>query len=581
MPLLLKKDSLTATKRPKCTTGAPCGGSCIDPRETCNAELSPQMKAQVEGLRNSLLGAVPGYSQLNAARSVVEDFKRVRQAGDRGQQAMYLGALMVGTSLLAYSKYREKYREGLPNSAEVALRRSKGMAGSVPDIGGKQNVIFAVDSSLSKGDKGRGGGLADELMKDAGFAAKYHVTSIKQNAHDDPKDMDSLSPRDRKIAEAMVPIKQALQNARNGQSDAAVELASQILAYNDKYGKTTREYTSTERRGGVDVKTIKQEEAPTDFQINVLGHGDGGMVASEAMEILKRVPNGTELANKINIIGLNTPDGGLTDSVGKVRTIASRNSAVGLLPMKNKVTMDAPDGEGGRAMLRKKGVREFIDGHFGGNPADIPRAAAPAANKPPSTPTPPAPKTPTPAQPATAQTRTVGWTNPPSVRERTFTANESGVAKTTNLGSAQQELPIANAAPATIKSSVARQILSNTGPDELIDHRQVMKDNPTLSSAEAYQVSSLGGLPTRLRNEYIEGKVGLPTALEIAREIAYDDLQKKAYMKQLTKLRSTKPNAGIDTKDYLAALTKLRGDSSRWQLDSLKRRIDALKLRVG
>jgi hypothetical protein len=576
MPLLLRQDNFTAAKRPNCNTGEPCGGACIDPNEQCNVELPPQIKAKVEDLRNSLLGTVPGIAEYNTAKAAVTAFNNIRKSGTRGQQAMYLGAVLVGASLLGYSKYREKYREGFPNSAEVAQRRAKGMANSIPDIGGKQNIIFAVDSSLSKGDKGRGGGLADELMKDAGFAAKYHVTSIKQNAHENPKDMDSLSPRDRKIAEAMVPIKQALQNARNGQSDAAVELASQMLAYNEKHGTRLEEYSIYNQVTRQNEK--RQNRVNTGLQLNVIGHGDGGMVASEAMEILKRVPGATELANRINVIGLNTPDGGLTDTVGKVKTIASRNSPVSLLPMKNKVTMDAPDGEGGRAMLRKKEVRQFIDGHFGGSLADVakPAAASTAPAAKPAVAT-VAPSTPT-AAPKMASPR-VQWTNPQSIREPAVPSN-SGVAKTTTFSSGQQEIPLA-AAPAMVKSSVARQILSNSGADELIDHQKVMKANPNLSQAEAYQVSSLGGLPTRLKNEYIEGKVGLPTALEIAREVAYDDFQKRAYMKQLIKLRSTKPDAGIDPKDYLTALKQLRGDSFGSQLSLLKHRIDALKLRVA
>jgi hypothetical protein len=517
------------------------------------------MQAQVEGLKNSLINAVPGGREINTARAVIADFKRVREAGSLGNQAAYFGAVLLGASAISYAKYREKYREGLDNSAEVAMRRAKGMVNSVPDIGGKKNIIFAVDSSLSKGDKGRGNGLATELVQDPEFAAKYHIASIKQNAHETPKDLDGLNKRDRLIAEAMTPIKQALMNARNGQSDASVELASQVLAYHEKHGKIVESYQERIWDGSKYVYETKQRTLPSKVQINLLGHGDGGMVASEAMEILKKIPGAGDLHKSINVIGLNTPDAGLTDTVGKVKTIASRNSPLSLLPMKGKITMDAPDGEGGRAMVRKKEVRQFIDGHFGGNPVDIPKAPATQATQ---------AKAPT-TQAKVPEVRTVQWSNPSSLNDR------PAVVKTTNLGT-QTSLPLtpASTPTTTLKSSVARQILSSSGPEELIDHQKILKQYPSLSNAEAYQVSSLGGLPTRLRNEYIEGKVGLPTALEIAGEIAYDDLQKKAYMKHLTGLRSHKPDASIDPADYIKALKRLRGDS-------LMDRLDALKLRVA
>jgi hypothetical protein len=558
---MLRTDNFAPTKKPTCQHGDPCGGSCIDPREACRVELSPQMQAQVQGLKNSLLNAVPGGRELNTARAVISDFKRVREAGTLGQQAAYFGAVLLGASAIGYAKYREKYRAGFDNSAEVAMRRAKGMVNSIPDIGGKQNIIFAVDSSLSKGDKGRGNGLATELAQDPDFAAKYHIVSVKQNAHETPKALEGLNKRDRLLAEAMTPIKQALMNARNGQSDASVELASQVLAYNEKYGKVIENYQERVWDGSKYVYQTKQRTLPSKVQINLLGHGDGGMVASEAMEILKKTPGADDLHKSINVIGLNTPDAGLTDTVGKVRTIASRNSPLSLLPMKGKITMDAPDGEGGRMMVRKKEVRQFIDGHFGGNPVDIPKAPATQATqtKPPATQA---------THAKAPEVRTVQWSNPSSLNER------PAVVKTTNLG-AQTSLSLTPATtPATtLKSSVARQILSSSGPDELVDHQKVLKQYPTLSNAEAYQVSSLGGLPTRLRNEYIEGRVGLPAALEIAREIAYDDIQKKAYMKALTALRSQKPDASIDPADYLKALKRLRGDSLWFRLDALKLRV--------
>jgi hypothetical protein len=517
--------------------------------------MTPLMRSGVEALKNNLLGQIPGYGQINTARSVVADFQRIRQAGDRGQQALFAGALLIGTSLLAYSKFKESYRSRFPDSGNMARNRGIGMQGGLPDIGGKRQITFAVDSSVPRGAKAgaAGEGLRTELMSDADFDRDHHVVSIKQSAHRDPVDIDSLSPRDRKIAEAMSPVKQALQNARNGQNDAAVELAAQAFAYSRRY---------------------------PDRSLNIIGHGDGGMVAHEAAEILKNID--TSVANRLKVATLNTPDFGLTDPVGQTASLASRNSPISFLPMKKKVTIDAPDSEGGRGMLRNSKTKEYLKGFFsqGGSQPTVQQQARPTtwattATQPMRQQVPP---------PATQpEVRTVQWRNPPSIRDRppVAPASESGVVKTTTLGSGQQELPLNRPAATTIKSSVARDILKNAGPDELVDHQQVMRFNPTLSSAEAYQVSSLGGLPTRLRNEYIEGKVGLPTALEIAREIAYDDRQKRAYMKELTRLRAAKPNAGIDTRDYLTALSKLRGDSSSWQMDSLKKRIDALKLRVG
>jgi hypothetical protein len=579
MPLLLRQDNFTAAKRPNCNTGEPCGGSCIDPREQCNVELPPQIKAKVEDLRNSLLGTVPGIAEYNTAKAAVTAFNNIRKSGTRGQQAMYLGAVLVGASLLGYSKYREKYREGFPNSAEVAQRRAKGMANSIPDIGGKQNIIFAVDSSLSKGDKGRGGGLADELMKDAGFATKYHITSIKQNAHENPKDMDSLSPRDRKIAEAMVPIKQALQNARNGQSDAAVELASQILAYNDRYSTRTTTKERNEYNNLVDVTR------GSDLNINVLGHGDGGMVAGEAMEILKRVHGGSELANRINVIGLNTPDGGLTEAVGKVRTIASRNSPLSLLPMKKKVTMDAPDGEGGRAMLRKKEVREFIDGHFGGNPADIPTAKveAPRADVPVAATAPASGQKVLDlrsAQPPVAA-------KAPTPTQSTF-AQSSGVAKTSNIGASSQSDTERIAISRTRMVNFSNELLrKGTAKAE-----ELKASYPDLTPKEFVQAQSLYNAPSVIKQMLKSGDIQPTPAARIAVETktAKDRGDFEDFMTELEQFKSVDFSQPSDVdyvveefRKYKQKAPNFNGDSSTWkaQVNLLSKRIDALKLRVA
>jgi hypothetical protein len=533
--------------------------------------MSPQMQAQVQGLKNSLLNTIPGGREINTARVVLSDFKRVREAGTLGQQAAYFGAVLLGASAIGYAKYREKYREGLDNSAEVAMRRAKGMASSIPDIGGKTSIIFAVDSSLSKGDKGRGNGLATELMQDPEFAAKYHVASIKQNVHETPKDLDGLNKRDRLLAEAMTPIKQALMNARNGQSDAAVELASQVLAYNDKYGRKTEDFPEKFWDGSKYVYKNKQRVITDGVQINLLGHGDGGMVASEAMEILKKVPGAADLTSSINVIGLNTPDAGLTDTVGKVKTIASRNSPLSFLPMKGKITMDAPDGDGGRAMIRKKEVRQFIDGHFGGNPADIPKTPATQSQS-----------------SASASAPEKKWVNPPSLNDRPETVKQGtlSLTKTTSLGSSDPEPETAD----QLKISRARMVAFS---NELVNKgtstttiEALRKNYPALSDKELEQAMMIHKAPRVIKEMLRSGQIQPKPAGRIA-ELMQRPSDKTDFEDFLTEEEQTtafdfnRPDhvdKAIERfKAYKANKPNFRGDA----IDLIKKRLDALKLRVA
>jgi hypothetical protein len=527
------------------------------------------MQAQVEGLKNSLLNAVPGGREINTARAVIADFKRVREAGSLGNQAAYFGAVLLGASAIGYAKYREKYREGLDNSAEVAMRRAKGMVNSVPDIGGKKNIIFTVDSSLSKGDKGRGNGLATELVQDPEFAAKYHIASIKQNTHETPKDLDGLNKRDRLIAEAMTPIKQALMNARNGQSDASVELASQVLAYHEKHGKIVESYQERIWDGSKYVYETKQRTLPSKVQINLLGHGDGGMVASEAMEILKKIPGAGDLHKSINVIGLNTPDAGLTDTVGKVKTIASRNSPLSLLPMKGKITMDAPDGEGGRAMVRKKEVRQFIDGHFGGNPVDIPKAPVAQASS----------KDPEPEK---------KWVNPPSLNDRPAAPTQGtlSLTKTTNLGSSEPNSEDAG----QLKISRARMVafsneLVNKGTAEATV-AAARKNYPALTDKELEQAMMIHKAPRVIKEMLKSGQIQPKPAARIAElmQRASDKADFEDFLadeEQTTAFDFNRPDhvdKAIERfKAYKANKPNFRGDA----IALLKKRLDALKLRVA
>jgi curved DNA-binding protein CbpA len=583
---MLRTDTFAPPKKPTCQHGEPCGGACIDPNESCRVNLSPQMQAQIQGLKTNLLNQVPGGREINTARAVLSDFNQVRKAGSLGQQAMYLGAVLAGASAIGYAKYREKYRAGFDNSAEVASRRAQGMANGLPDLKGKKDIIFTVDSSLSKGDKGRGNGLAEELGKDPDFANTYHMVSIKQNAHQNPRDLDSLSPRDRQIAEALTPIKQAVQNARNGQNDASVELASQILAYHQKYGETTENEKVWDR--DLSAYVYRQKKVPNDFKINVLGHGDGGMVAHEAMEILKKIPAANAFRDNIGIVGLNTPDAGLTDTIGRVKTIASRNSPLSLLPMKQKVTMDAPDGEGGRLMVRKPEVKQFIQGHYGGTVADVVKtpAAVTAVPKAPVVQT----QTPQPVQQSTSQ---------------------GGVVKTTSLSgntTGQQSLSFKPVQSGSLGRQTAQAVLAeidrtkSLGADvPPLDSPKALKAAyPNLPDTHIYDILSINGLPRRLKTEFQESRLPLDTAVEIGREISGDDTLRSKYMQHLMKLRSRKPNSSIDPLDYRRALENTMNPSfdsthtqqgatmsSEWdssivsfyqRSDDLMSRLDALNL---
>jgi hypothetical protein len=313
-----------------CERGERCGETCIDPKEECNLkDVSPEISKAIGDLSDAMVGAIPGYGQIVAAKKLFESGKAAISAAKNpntplSKKVLMAAVIMAGIGYLGYQKYRDYRREKIGESADIAKTTAKGML--VKDTQ-KDQITFTLDGAGS-------GNKLKTAMDGSGFS-NHEIIDFSKSL-DDPMELPSdMSDRDKKIA-------REAENARNhfgaltsGRTNHAVDLAAQVLAYQAKYpGK----------------------------RINIVAHGPGAQVAVEAADIVKKADlNG---AQRLKVVNLQAPDYGIYDSVPSTTTVASDRNPATLLPMKNKTTFGVDDPGDGTGFFKNRRSLAYITGYL-------------------------------------------------------------------------------------------------------------------------------------------------------------------------------------------------------------------------
>jgi hypothetical protein len=219
-------------------------------------------------------------------------------------------AATLGVSVLAYKSGVKRYRVGFKKSAGMAEKLSKNIT---PDkVKAKQkNIIFGIGGLSAVPETAEG--------KTMVVAAKRAFSNNKRGADFKgvPVANKSLNPRIGSDADKTDPrhvIQYFSQALKRGRNDSAIDLASQVIAYGDKY---------------------------PDKQLVMLGNSSGGFAVQEAAELLRIARPDWE--DRLVNISFGTEHFGVTKPFGKSLVINSRNdSAIKYLPWrKDAVNVDS------------------------------------------------------------------------------------------------------------------------------------------------------------------------------------------------------------------------------------------------
>jgi hypothetical protein len=323
------KDALHLDAPPNCTTGERCGNTCIDPKDECNLKnISPEVDKAIDDLSTAVLGAIPGLGQIIAAKKMVATGKAAIAAVKSKnlsltKKLIMSAVILAGISYLGYQKYRDHRRNAVNESANIARTTANGVATIETS---KAQITFTLDG------KGTGGKLK-QAMAESGFE-DHEVIDFSKSLEEQP-DFSELSERDRKIAQETENARNFFGSLTSGRNNHAVDLAAQILAYQEKYpGKI----------------------------INVVAHGAAAQVAVEAVDIAKKANNA--INDKLKVVGLQAPDYGIYDSASKTVTVASDRNPATLLPMKNKITFGVEDRGDGTGFFKNKRSLAYLKGYL-------------------------------------------------------------------------------------------------------------------------------------------------------------------------------------------------------------------------
>ncbi|HEY9662269.1 MAG TPA: hypothetical protein V6C65_27755 [Allocoleopsis sp.] len=245
-----------------------------------------------------------------------------------------MGAVLTGMVTRQYMKATDKYRDGFPESAAIALERANKMPTKETD---KENITFVVSSFQ------RGGSSAKEIIGEIKERGAYEDSSESDiwlsDEHEylefDPSEFkidETLSPKKAKdgspnplhrIESVMHSVGAYLENFKRGRNDDAVELAAQIYAYANRRDPESGEYLNKDKK------------------FNILAHGTGGNISYEAMEILARMNqprsrSGKEVLDQINLVSIGTARFGATDRRVRERNLVSANDPVSILPKRSE-----------------------------------------------------------------------------------------------------------------------------------------------------------------------------------------------------------------------------------------------------
>jgi hypothetical protein len=406
-------------RKARCTVGTSCGETCIEAGDVCSfgKEANPlelqairqaaevvvkpeakktirELKAQARDLniyRYSNMTSRELSQAIETAKEDPQQQERLRKTLERNRQernttysilptdlvkawkdlqkvgkmfgvnperaGLLAATVLLGSGLSATQRMKDRYKANLQQSAQQAFNRAQ----SVPiQRTNKENILFSVGGFQGIGSTG-------ERMRDMLQAPQDNSTGEKwfsKNNHFVPFnnrefDIPTPSVSQRKPDGSYNPVYlgavarggfgKFLENFRRGSNEASIDLAAQIYAYGNRYPKA---------------------------QINLLGHGAGGNVVREAVEIVNRMRppegkgmRGSELLNRFNIVNLGTPYFGFTDDKawGKVRerTITSSQDPFSFLPKRMSQWISTVKGHEPQDYLKNDEVRERLREAFG------------------------------------------------------------------------------------------------------------------------------------------------------------------------------------------------------------------------
>lgn len=187
----------------------------------------------------------------------------------------------AGITATAYIALRERYRSGVSSAATDAVRRSRDVDTTIKPR--QKRIVFCVPGASGSESIQRGEGIQ---------AAWQKSLSPERNKKDEKTIMvdtrkANLDPRDSADANPQEIMAMHLKNQVRGRNEAAVDLASQIIAF---------------------------RRAHPDKQIVVVGHSYGGAIAEEALAIVSRTKTKTKGIVNINF---GTNNYGLLDGMVK------------------------------------------------------------------------------------------------------------------------------------------------------------------------------------------------------------------------------------------------------------------------
>lgn len=270
---------------------------------------------------------IKSYSQERRLLSRGKTNSKSKEKDEGFKKAALAGAGFLGLSATTYLGLRLRYRAGIAQSAELAKVAARKI--QVPDSAGKAEQLTFLMGGFTGKNTGEGGAnaikylLRKELKSHALVPVKnkgFDILIKPKKGEEDLIIIQRLNKR-RGIGRVQLQAEFAGKSIRkmlqktiiDGRNQAALDLAANAYAYSQRFpGKP----------------------------VNLIGHSAGGMITTEAAEILKRMGVETRLVN------LGSPYFGLTEKVGRQIHITSRKDLIDYLPKRDSVYINSVSGHG-------------------------------------------------------------------------------------------------------------------------------------------------------------------------------------------------------------------------------------------
>jgi hypothetical protein len=322
-----------------------------DALENTRRTLQGIRKTKQTALRNLPKGVSKDWRQLEKVSKAVKSI-------NPSSAALIVSAAIVGVATSQMDQARDRWRDGLPESAAAALGRARKVD---TEFTFKDNVTFAVGGFSGTGSDGA---KIKRMLENPQDFTKEEIWFAKNNLIVPVRhpDFDIAAPEMRKKLDngeynplylADVTSKSLGkygENAMRGRNDAAVNLAAQMWAYGRRY---------------------------PDKPLNVVAHGAGGQVTDEAMEILSKmrervgsnVVSGEKMRERVSISRLGSPHFGFANSKWwkevNHRTITSKQDPFHILPNRAAQWVSRLRGGEVEDYLRSPDVREKLRENMG------------------------------------------------------------------------------------------------------------------------------------------------------------------------------------------------------------------------